>query len=77
MNAQLIALLIFKVIQAVNDPHVKSMRQAAKDVIAAMNKELPAKPDGTPWTEQDILDQAELAKQPFLDVLALLRGKNS
>lgn len=46
------------------------LKDAVDALIAQLTPTLPAKADGTPWTEADVAAAAEAARQPWANVRA-------
>jgi hypothetical protein len=51
-----------------------SFQDAVNKLVATLGPELPAKDDGTPFTDEELSAAAEAARQPFLEVLARAGG---
>jgi hypothetical protein len=55
---------------ALDDAKVKDFKLATQDLVAQISPSLPAKADGTAYTDDELAAAADAARQPFLDVVA-------
>lgn len=65
----LILLLIARAAHLIAEARAMSFDAAVRDLVETLKPELPAKPDGTPYTVEDVQLAAAVAREPWQRVL--------
>lgn len=77
MNAQLY-LTLFQLaaagVRVAASPELADLRQHIEDLRSKLNAKLPQKPDGTPWTDAEIVEIADQARIGFIETLIREQG---
>ena len=70
MNVVTLISAIASIVELVRSNAVPGLKADLEALRAKLTAELPRRPDGAAWTDEDVVAAAAMARSPFFEILA-------